>query len=504
MATIVVTLDFGGSGVKASAFDVDLCLAVASTVGRYPPHVDADAGTFDPHAWMSSALTAARILVDKIGQPQSAYLGMTVTAIRAPFVLLDQWCDVLRPSLLNRDRRANPQVRWLAATVGEAALYQITGHWPAPQFGLPKMLWMRDTHRATWNAATRVLQLHDWFVYRLCGGLASEPSSAAMSQVLDVTSRTWADDLLGHCQLDVDLFPDLLPSGTIVGGLRPELAPAIGLPSGLPIHLGGGDTHFSTMAAGGLNELMPVVVAGSTAPTQLALNRVSDPPDLSATNPLLVSELAQSSGWALEANAGPTGAVINRLAGLTGETDHALRSELIARGFDLVDGAEDHGELTVLAGNPFFGPLSWCSAPVQSIAGLRPDHTGADVKRQALRSTCIAVTSVLDSLRHHTVAPGQAIAVTGGMSTNADWNQTLADVSGRPVRVRPLDRLAGLAGAAVVAGPDVLTSLSDIRSTLFEPADVDGGEGVDELARYRDRYRTAQVAANQRDLRQTR
>ena len=89
---------------------------------------------------------------------------MTVSAIRIPFVLVDgQGCPTA-PGLLNKDRRAAPQVGEVTAAFGADALYELTGHWPAPEFGLPKLLWVRATWPDAWSSAATVLQLHDWFV----------------------------------------------------------------------------------------------------------------------------------------------------------------------------------------------------------------------------------------------------------------------------------------------------------------------------------------------------
>lgn len=192
MASIVVTLDVGGSGVKASAFDVDSRVTVGSVVGRYStPASGAEEGTFDPESWWGTAIEAGRLLVEKVGRPPMEYLGVTVSAIRGPFVMLDRKGDTLGPCLLNRDPRAGPQVRRIVDSLGEFGLYEATGHWGSTKFGLPKMLWVRDTYPRTLGcsyhnpSAPRLVHLP------LSGIVASEPSSAAMSQCLEVSGGNW-------------------------------------------------------------------------------------------------------------------------------------------------------------------------------------------------------------------------------------------------------------------------------------------------------------------------
>jgi xylulokinase len=104
-------------------------------------------------------------------------------------VLLDRQGEVAMPGVLNSDRRAARHTAEIEAALGADEVYQLTGHWLAPEFGLPKLLRVRENHASSWQATRSVLQLHDWFIYKLSGALASEPSAAAMSQLLDVRRR---------------------------------------------------------------------------------------------------------------------------------------------------------------------------------------------------------------------------------------------------------------------------------------------------------------------------
>lgn len=489
-ARIVLTLDIGGSGVKASAYDARRSRNVASVIARYPADPGAEPGTFSPDLWWSSAVHGCRALADLTGAAGGEYLGITVSAIRIPFVLIDRDREAVLPGLLNRDRRAAGQVHALIRALGERPLYETTGHWAAPEFGLPKLLWIRETYPQAWRAAETILQLHDWFVYRLSGALVSEPSSAAMSQMMDIKAGGWAGDLLEAVDVPVSMLPPMRPAGAPAGTLRPEVAARTGLPSGLPVHVGGGDTHLSALAAGALTEPVPVVVAGTTGPAQLAVPRGDRPGGFAGYYPLLVSEQPLTRNWALESNAGPTGEIVDRLADFPAATGDELRAALAAQGFDVRPGQADEAELTVLAGNPCFGPDGWEVWPPPTVIGLRPGHRGADVREAALRGTCLAFAAIVAQLRERSATDPEAIVAAGGMSASPAWNAMLADATGRPVRVRPPDHLAGLAGAALVAGPDVLAALDQMEATVYLPGRQEQAPG-----RYLEQFQAAQRRA---------
>ena len=449
-ASIVVTLDIGGSAAKAVAYDAASQRSLASTAVSYPaPRSADDSGMFRPEDWWQAAVGALGDVRRVLDEPARRYLGITVSAIRIPFVLVDRDGEAVMPSLLNRDRRAAGQLARIDAAIGAAEVYELTGHWLAPEFGLPKLLWVRGANPPGWQATRFVLQLHDWFIYKLSGVVAAEPSSAAMSQMLDVTQGRWADGLLDELGIAPSLMPELHAAGTRVGGLLPAVAGATGFSSGTPVHLGGGDTQLSAESAGASECAAPVVVAGTTAPVQVAVN-TADLPCPVARHPLLLSEHVTVGKWMLEANAGLTGGILQRLQDLGDQSGEPLADELRRRGFAL--SGTDPGELTILAGNPFFSPRGWARSPQPTVIGLHERHQGSDVFRACLRAICYAVKSVLGTLTEHAGIPALPVVATGGMSRNAEWAQLLADATGREVRVRSLPAIGGRAGASLVAG----------------------------------------------------
>jgi len=465
-ATLVITIDVGGSAAKAYAYDVVERRAVGQESVSYPEQRSGvDPGSFDPDEWYATAVSAIGSLVQKLGLPGSNYLGVTVSAIRIPFVLIDGHGVPVGPSLLNKDRRALRDVADVVTTVGAENLYEITGHFGAPEFGLAKLLWLRRTHPDVWDSTATVLQLHDWFIYRLSGVKASEPSSAAMSQMLDVAKGSWATDLLDSFELPASRFPELHKAGTRIGGLLDTVASQTGLPQGLPVHVGGGDTHLSAISAGVWNPGVPVLVAGTTSPVHLVQDFI---PAADERFPLLLSEHALSERWTLESNAGLTGGIIGRTVDLAELTGPPLEEALVRRGF-VVDYSLD-APLTVISGNPFFGPAGWAAVARPTVFGLRPSHSGDDVFVAALQGGGYAVRSVLTTLVARLASDPPFIRMTGGMSASSLWCQTISDTTGAEVRVRPIAQVAGLAGAALVVGEELVHATSQIREEIYLPS----------------------------------
>ncbi|HEV7958321.1 MAG TPA: FGGY family carbohydrate kinase, partial [Acidimicrobiales bacterium] len=414
---------------------------------------------------------------------------------RIPFVLIDQEGQPIGPSLLNKDRRALCDVADLVELIGATRLYEITGHFGAPEFGLAKLLWFRRTAPDAWRRAATILQLHDWFIYRLSGVTASEPSSAAMSQMLEVAEGRWATEMLDALGLASSYFPELHKAGTQVGGLLDTVAETTGLPRGLPVHVGGGDTHLSAISTGPWDPEVPVLVAGTTAPVHVALEFI---PPVDDRFPLLLSEHALPGRWTLESNAGATGGIVGRIVDLAEMTGASLEEALVSRGF-VLERTPD-APLTVISGNPFFGPEGWAAVARPTIFGLRREHSGADVFAAGLQGGGYAVRSILSTLVARLRTPPPCLRMTGGMSTSPRWCQTIAHATGTEVRVRPLDEVAGLAGAALVVGEDLVNATSQIEEQIYLPSAFTTSWSDEEFETYLELYSLASRRSTEEDV----
>jgi sugar (pentulose or hexulose) kinase len=445
---LVLTVDGGGSSVKAAVYSVEerapVAVAAREVVADYPGDGLAE---FDTDVWWGRVVAAISGAVEAADRPPSAYLAITCTGMRIPFVLLDAAGDVLAPCVLNVDRRGKEYLGLVRDALGPEELYRLTGHWPNAKLGLPKLLWFVHERPELWRRVRRVLQFHDWLVYRLSGAVASEPSSAAMSQLLDVERRAWAPELLAAVGLDPGLLPELRDGGTEVGGLLAEVARETGLAAGTPVHVGAGDTHVAALAAGGAAPGTVTIVGGSTTPVMYASG---SPRAFAHVGGPLVSPHALPGLWAFETNAGATGALYTWLRDLAGDD---LGADGYAALDDLADAAPVGARGLLVAGaNPFWGEDAWERVPPTTLLGIEPSHRLGDLARAVLESIAQAVRSNLEALESALGERASSIVLTGGASRSALGRRLLADVLGRTVAVPDVQEPAAVGGAVLVAG----------------------------------------------------
>ena len=440
--TLAATIDAGGSGVKVGVVCTDTWRLLADVHRDYAP-VSREPGLleWDPASWWRAIVSALADAVAAAGEPASRYRGLTCTGMRIPFVLVDERHDPVAPGVLVPDRRGAVHAGSLRSSIGSDELYTTTGHWSSPFFGLPKLVWYVREQPALWKRTRWVLQLHDWLLERLCGVIASEPSSASMAQLLDVSARRWSTEVLDVAGVDPERMPPLIDAGAVAGGLASDVAASVGLTAGTPVHVGGGDTHVSALGAGAVEDGVTVVVAGSTTPMHLATVE----PRLDLVVRPLVSAHLRPGVFAAETNVSTSGSMLRWLRNTT------------ALDYPSLEAAADESPLgargvVVAAANPEWGEGPWSQVPPISIVGVTPTHTTGDLARATFESMTYAIACDLERIDSLAPTPGLPLTLVGGGSHGRLAAQMLADVSGRSVLVPDRANATAMGGAELVAG----------------------------------------------------
>ena len=102
------------------------------------------------------------------------------------------------------------------------------------------------------------------------------------------------------------------------------------------------------------------------------------------------------------------------------------------------------------------------------------------------------MSSMLTCLQEGWAGRPPFVAATGGMSTSAPWCQLLADVTGHQIPVRPLGRVAGVAGAVLVSGDEALADADDDEVLVYEQRSAVSSVHGEGHARYERLYQTLQ------------
>jgi xylulokinase len=442
-ADVLIAIDVGTSGARASAFDVS-GLPLQEVRRSYPTFLPAEGwAEQDARRWQSAALSALGALVRALG-PRCQVRAVAVTGQCPSVVPLDRRGTPLRAGIIYRDNRATAEADWMREQFGDRELHDLTGHVPAAFHVAAKILWLR-AHEPDVFAATRLfVQPTDYVALGLTGDATTDWSMAAATALLDLRGRRWAADLIAGLDLDAATFPAVIPSWGIAGEIRPKLARRLGLPAGVPVVAGAGDSIACALGAGVTSSGPVSEMAGSSS----CFNSVvAEPlPDLDVTHyPSIVAD----RGYVTEVGINTTGEALDWLAGLfyTGSAGAPRQSDYARIEQAAAASSPGAGGLVFL---PVLGDGERDDPALRgAITGLSLRHDRGAVARATMEGIAFGVRVRLETLGRTSV-PAEELRVSGGAAGMAVWNQIKADVTGIPVV-----RVAGdstSAGAAMLAG----------------------------------------------------
>jgi rhamnulokinase len=116
--------------------------------------------------------------------------------------------------------------------VPREAIYQETGVCPVPANTLFQLATEKSRRL---SRAQHLLPVADAFNYLLAGVPRCEMSQASTTQLYSPMTKTWSNRLLQVLDLPPRLFPPLVPAGTELGPLRPDIAKSTGLEDALVV-----------------------------------------------------------------------------------------------------------------------------------------------------------------------------------------------------------------------------------------------------------------------------
>jgi sugar (pentulose or hexulose) kinase len=438
-ADVLIAVDVGTSGARASGFDVSG--APLDEVRRsYPTYLPAEGwAEQDARRWQSAALSALGALVRSLG-PRGRVRAVAVTGQCPSVVPLDRRDLPLGPGIIYRDNRATAEADWMREKFGDRELHELTGHVPAAFHVAAKVIWLRAHQPGVFAATRRFVQPTDYVALGLTGNATTDWSMAAATALLDLRARRWAPELLAALGLDEAMLPAVVPSWSIAGEIRPKLARRLGLPVGVPVVAGAGDSIACALGAGVTGAGPVSEMAGSSS----CFNSVvAEPlPDRDVTH---YPSITGPRGYVTEVGINTTGEAVDWLVGLF--YGRVRRAGYISLEQAVAGSPPGAGGLVFA---PVLGDGERDDPALRgAVTGLSLRHDRGAVARAALEGIACGVRARLEVLGR-TSAPATELRVSGGGAGMAVWNQIKADVTGIPVV-----RVAGdstAAGAAMLAG----------------------------------------------------
>jgi glycerol kinase len=376
----------------------------------------------------------------------------------------------LHHALVWMDTRTQPLVeRYAAQGVGDLVRAK-TGLPLATYFSAFKLVWLFENVPGAREKAARGDALFGtidaWLIYSLTGRHVTDATNASRTQLMNLHTLAWDDELLALFDIPRACLPDIRPSSEIYGACNGALA-------GVPLAGALGDQHAALL---GQACIAPGDVKNTYGTGCFLLMNTGATPHVSQAG--LLTTLGYWLGadkpvYALEGSIAVAGALVQWLRDNLGIISTSADVEALART------VPDNGDVYfVPAFSGLYAPR-WRADARGVIAGLTRFSNKGHIARAALEAAAYQTREVLAAMvADSNVAIGD-LKVDGGMAANDLLMQFQADILDTPV-VRPRHLETTALGAAYAAGLAVgfFRSLGDVvaqwrADRRFTPAMAD-------------------------------
>jgi xylulokinase len=474
-AACALGLDLGTSSAKAVVLSVSGTVLAQASAGYPVTSAQPGYAESDPWLWWQAVVACTREAVAAAGGPPPVAIGLS--GQMHGLVMTSADGQALRPALLWADSRATGSLD-AYRRLPRAALERLAN--PLfPGMAGPMLAWVARHEPSVYAGARWALSPKDWLRARLTGEFHAEPSDASATLLYDVAGDRWDLEVVSALGLDAGQLAPLLPSGAAVAGrLTAGAAAELGLPAGLPVAAGAGDTAAAALGAGvsGESDIQVTVGTGAQVIRPLAA------PASRAEAGVHLFRLAAPDGWYQMGATLSAGLSLNWVREVLGATWEELYASASA---GVRDPAGDPVFVPHLTGErtPYCDPLlrgSWTSLALAS--------DRASLLRSALEGTAFAIRDALDALLGPSGPAPARLRLAGGGTLAPGWRQLLADVLGVPLYAVEVPAASGRGAALLGAIAAGRLGFEDCAGPLAPPATLAAEPDAGRAAVYAERH----------------
>lgn len=464
-------IDIGTSGCKALLIDTDGAV-IAGDTATYPLSQPRPGwAEQDPELWVDGARqSVARVLAKA---PGVEIMCIGLSGQMHGLVPLDRDYRVLRPAILWNDQRTGAECAAITEAVGGVSgLLALTNNRMLPGYTGGKILWMRNQEPELYARMALMLNPKDYLRLRLTGEVASEVSDASGTGLFDVRRRAWARGLIETLGIDSAMLPPVHESKVISGRVSAAGAALFGLPQGVPVAGGGGDSVIQTIGSGVIapGELQTTI--GTAGVLATALDAPQNNPDGRLQVFCNVApEKWHCMGVSLNAG-GAMGWYRSTLCAGLGAAPPPFDA-IVAEAAASPAGARGLLFLPYLNGERCPHPDPDARG---AFIGLTARHSRSDLTRALMEGVVHAFADMYALMRPLGI-DGAIIKASGGGARSQLWRQIQADIFGCDVVTTEGAAEGAAFGAALVAGlavdvwPDADTAAATCRNLTRESPD---------------------------------
>ena len=349
--------------------------------------------------------------------------------------------EPLGPVITWQCRRTSAACEQLRAADHEEFVIARTGLPLDPLFPATKVSWLLQNHCSGKAPGDICIGTVDaWLIWNFTGRCihATDTSNAARTQLFNIASCQWDDELSQLFGVNCGMLPEVRDSAYVFGNtLGVE-----DLPDGIPIASAIGDSHGALFGHGAFYAGDGKVTFGTGSSVMTTIPEFVVPPAGITTT--IAWSLQRKPTYAFEGNILVSASILPWTADLLGLPDVDALMELAQT-------VDDSLGATLVPAHVGLGSPHWNAKARGLICGLSFGTGQAHIARAAAESLALQVSDVFEIIEAHSPSGIGNLFVDGGPSRNEYLMQLVADYLNHPIIIRESAEASAL-GAALLAG----------------------------------------------------
>jgi xylulokinase len=405
----------------------------------------------DPESWWNAAKNAVKKIsvLSSVNLADLSAIGLT--GQMHGMVLLGRSLKPLRQSIIWADKRSIPQCREIIERIGKEEIQRTLCNPIMPGFMAASLLWTKDNEPSIFRKAFKVLLPKDYVRFKLTGSFVTDVSDASSTLLFDIKRRKWASHILSTLGFSSELFPEVFESVDVAGEVSAEASNETGLPKGLPVIAGGGDSPVGAVGCGAINE----GIVSSNIGTGGQIFATLDRPKVDPQSRIHTFCHAVPGKWHLQGAILAAGLSLRWFKENFGQMEQTLGNLCNTDPYDLLSKEAELAE-PGCKGLIFVPYLLGERSPHMDpdargiLYGLSLEHRRAHLIRAVMEGVVYALRDSLEIFKELGVRAEKVIARGGGVKSSL-WRQIQADIFNAEVMTVNVKEEAAY-GAALLAG----------------------------------------------------
>lgn len=450
--TCLLGIDIGTSACKLVVFAPDGAALASRTVAYPTQYPKPGYVEQNPDDWWNAVCRGLNDLFAEGVVSAWDIAGIGVDGQGWSAIAMDAEGNVLAPDPIWLDTRAEDICEELKASVGNDAIFSLSGNPLKAQYVTAKILWMERHLPQVFQHTNAIMQSNGFIAYRLTGAITMDISQGYGLHCFNMRTGRIDEAMCRALGISQHLIPEIVPCHSVVGRVSAEAARQTGLLTGTPVVAGGLDAACSTLGAGVLHPGQTQEQGGQAGGMSICIDQYC------ADARLILGYHVVPDCWLLQGGTTGGGGALRWFEREFADFERRTALEKGGSSFAFLDalaelvppGSEGVVFLPYLAGER--SPI-WDSDAQGVFFGLDYSKTRAHMARALLEGVAYSLRHNLE-IAESVGARVETLRATGGSANSRLWTQIKADATGKDIEV-PGSDLATPLGAALLAGVGV-------------------------------------------------